>query len=370
MFNSNLIRKKCQKSINYQFVLFFYHLFFIYLAYQIRIDRGISDSHFYWAQKIKIDNCSWFDFANYGANFILFLNYPLIKLGLPFWFGFFVYGMIGFFGILKWIEFSEKVIDKIDFKGYNLLPILYFLPNLHYWTATLGKEPLVFLSIAYIFNFLVDFNNGKIQAIVAFLILLMIRPHVALLLLFSIFVVVIFQKKYSIKNRVLILIASVSIFSILSYMVFQLALIKYWDWSRIIYSNEYSILSFKKSRGYVPMLDYSIWYKLFSLNFRPLFFDAYTVWTFLASIENMIAIVFSSFAILFFVRFFNKIHFLEWTKIAFLFTLFSSLVYVQRYANFGIFMRTKIMFQPYIWIVILFIFKQSLTFKKNTSLYE
>ena len=362
MFSTNLLEKIHKKVNNYKFVLFFYHLFFIYLAYQIRITRGISDSHSYWAQKINIDNYSWFDFADYGANFILFLNYPSIKLGFPFWFGFFVYGVIGFFGILKWIEFSEKVVGKINFKGYNLLPILFFLPNLHYWTATLGKEPLVFLSLAYVFNFLVDFNFGKIQAGFAFLLLLLIRPHVALLLLFSIMVVVFFQKKYSLKSRIIFLISSLSIVSILSYMVFKLALIRYWDWNRILYSNEYSILSFRNSRAYVPMLDYSIWYKLFSLNFRPLFFDTYTIWTFLASFENVFTLSFYIFALLFCIRNLKKMHFPDWTKIVFLFALVSSLVYIQRYANLGIFMRTKIMFQPFVWVAILYSIKQALNF--------
>jgi hypothetical protein len=364
MFTTNLIEKCYQKCSNYKFVLFFYHLFFSFLAYQLRVNRGVSDSHSYWAQNININAYSWFDFADYGANFILFLNYPLLKLGLPFWFGFFIYSLVGYFGILKWIAFSERVLGTLMFKGYDLLPVLFFLPNLHYWTATLGKEPLVFLAIASIFNFLVAVKTGKIQVAIAFLLLLLIRPHVALLLLFSILVVVIFQKKYDLKKRVVLLISSLGLFSVLSYMVLQLTSIRYWDWNRIVYFNDYSILSFRNSRAYVPMLDYSIWYQLFSFNFRPLFFDAYTIWTFLASFENFLQLFFYGFAFVIFIKHFKKITLPDWAKIVILFTLVSSLIYVQRYANLGIFMRTKIMFQPFMWVCILLIIKQGLTFRK------
>lgn len=365
MLRTNTIKKSLKKCINYKSLLFLYHLFFIYLAYQLRINRGVSDSHSYWAQNINIDQYSWFYFADYGTNFILFLNYPLIKLGLPFWFGFLVYGLIGYMGILKWIEFSEKVLGEIVFKGYNILPLLFFLPNLHYWTATLGKEPLVFLAIAHVFIFLVDLKQGKIQLALAFILLLLIRPHIALMFLFSIMIVMFFQRRFSLKKMLIVLISSLGLFFILLYMVLQLTNIRYLNWNRIVYFNEYSILSFENSRAYVPMLDYSIWYKLFSFNFRPLFYDAYNFWTLLASFENILTLLCYVFAVPFLIINFKKVHFPYWFKVVFLFTLISSFIYVQRYANLGIFMRTKIMFQPFMWIFFLYIIKQSITFRKN-----
>lgn len=357
-------KKIYKKCCNYKVILFFYHLFFCYLAYHLRVERGISDSHSYWAQNININDYSWFDFADYGANFILFLNYPFIKLGMPFSFGFLIYGIIGYFGILKWIAFSEQAVGKITLKGYNLLPIFFFLPNLHYWTATLGKEPLVFLAIAIIFNFLIDLKKNRILVFLALLLLLFIRPHVALILFFSIFVVLLFQKEISSRKRILFLFFSLGLISVLSYMALQLSGIKYFNWNRILYFNEYSILSFKNSRAYVPMLDYSIWYKLFSFNFRPLFYDSYSIWMILASLENLLFLFFIIVTLVFIILNFKKIVFKDWMRIVFLFTMIASLIYVQRYANLGIFMRTKIMFQPFLWIAILYIIEQNLVDKK------
>lgn len=353
-----------EKYNNYKIVLFFYHLFFSIVAYNIRITRGISDSHFYWAQNINIQSHSWLDFADYGANFILFINYPLIKLGLPFLAGFFIYGIIGYLGILKWIEFSEKVLGEIYFKGFNVLPILFFLPNLHYWTASLGKEPIVFFAIAVIFNFIVDFKSNLFLVVLASILLLIIRPHVAFLLLFSVLITLLFQRKYTLKNKIKLLVPSISLFLILVYMVFQLALIRTWSWNYLLYSNDYSILSFRKSGSYVPMLDYNFAYKLFSFNFRPLFYDSNTIWSLFASFENCFTLIMFSSALFIAVRYFNKIYFPEWSQVVLLFTLVFSLVYIQRYANLGIFMRTKIMFQPFMMVSIIYIIKQSIAYKK------
>ncbi len=356
-----------EKFGNYKLFLFFYHFIFCCLAYSLRIQRGVSDAHFYWAQHISISAHSWFDFADYGANFILFLNYPFLRLGFPFWFGFVLYGFIGYLGILQWIAFSEKIIGGIYYKGSNFLPLIFFLPNLNYWTATLGKEPIVFLSLATLFNFVVDFKGKIVPIALAFLFLLLIRPHVAFLFLFSLLLILLFQKNYSLKRKIIFSIVSFSLFSVLFSMVFRLATVKYWDWNRIVYSNDYSVLSFRNSGSYVPMLDYSIWYKLFSFNFRPLFFDSNSIWAFFASLENSLLLFLHLLTLLIFLKYYKKIYFPVSLKIVFLFSLLLCLVYVNRYANLGIFMRTKIMFEPFLLIGLLLLIKHYFTFKKSNE---
>ncbi|QBZ97878.1 hypothetical protein [Flavobacterium sangjuense] len=345
-------------------LLFGYHLLFILIAYKLRVDRGISDAHLYWGKSIDINQHSWFDFANYGTNFILFLNYPFIKLGLPFWFGFLMYGIIGFLGIRKFMDWAFLVFGKpLQYKGFNLLYLVFFLPNLHFWTASLGKEALLFWGIASVFYAMASHNYKTFSFVVGSLLVLIIRPHVALMLLAAIALIVLFDSKYSLKKRIAFFTFALVFLSMLLYMVFQLSNIRYWNWERITYFNEYSILSFKGSGTYVPMLEYNYFYKLFSFNFRPLFFDSINVWTFFGSIENCIVLLLHGIALFFVVKFYAKITFGQWLKIVFLFTFIASLLYVQRYANLGIFMRTKMMFQPFMMIALLFIIKQGIAFK-------
>ncbi|WP_284651816.1 hypothetical protein [Flavobacterium terrisoli] len=346
-------------------LLFFYHLLFIVFSYFLAQSIG-GDSLLYWAKTFDIAQYNWFHFASYGAKSIVFLNYPLIKIGLPFWFGFLLYGIIGFFGILKWVQWAELVTkDHFNYKGFNFLYLLFFLPNLHVWTATLGKEAFIFWGIAAVIYAFTTQNFKTFSFIAGSLTVLIIRPHVALMLLSAIAIVFLFHKGFSLKKR--ITVAAVSFTGVLAllYAVFQTTNINYWDWERIKYFNEYSVLSFRHSGSYVPMLEYNYFYKWFSFQFRPLFFDAHSIFSFLASIENAFSLAIFIVALFFALRFYHKINFTPEMKLIFLFTFIAGLLYVERYANLGIFMRTKIMFQPFLTVSLLMIIHQGFRLMKD-----
>jgi hypothetical protein len=181
---------------------------------------------------------------------------------------------------------------------------------------------------------------------------------VALMLFMTIVLVYLFQKKWSLAKKVKIGLAAITILGFLFYSTLQLAKIYYFNWNRIQYYNAFSILSFKHSGSYVPMLEYGIPHKLFVFLFQPLFFDAPTLISNLASIENSIVLLLH--VVLLFVLFKRAaaIHWQDWMKVALLFTVISSLLYIQRYANLGIFMRTKIQFMPFELIAVVYIIKQ------------
>ena len=143
--------------------------------------------------------------------------------------------------------------------------------------------------------------------------------------------------------------------------------IRYWNWERINYFNEYSILSFRYSGSYVPMLEYNWFYKLFSFYFRPLFYDVNSLNGILVSFENGFILLIHLIALFFILRF-NSFVYTEWVKYVLGFTLIFGLIYVQRYANLGIFIRTKMMFQPFTIIALLFIIKQGIVFNTHKIL--
>lgn len=349
----------------FHIILFFYHLLFIcFLYYFVSVQGG--DAHLYWGKTVDLDQYSWFDFAEYGTKFILFLNYPLIKLGLPFWFGFLVYGTIGFFGILKWMQWSSLLLkDTLTYKGFNFLYLIFLLPNLHFWTASLGKEALIFYGLAAIFYAITTQKYFTFSAILGSLMVLIIRPHVALMLCAAIGLVYLFQKDRALKKRIALATVFLLVGLGLLYMVFQLSAIRYWDWERITYFNEYSILSFRHSGSYVPMLEYNYFYQWFSFHFRPLFFDAGTLAMILASFENGIILVLYITALFFGLKFYHKINISIAMKTVFLFTFIASVLYIERYANLGIFMRTKMMFQPFMTVALVLIIQQGITLMKQ-----
>lgn len=348
-------------------ILFFYHLLFIVLSYRYVVSNG-GDSYLYWAKTLDISKNNWLDFLGHDAKFILFLNYPFIKLGIPFWFGFLLYGVIGFFGILKWVQWSQLVVkDKFTYKGFDFLYLIFFLPNLHIWTATLGKEPIIFWGIAAVIYGLTTQNYRTFGFLAGSMFILIIRPHVALMLLSAIGIAFLFDKNISLKKRIRITSVVFTMVLVLLYIVFQTTKIGYWNWERVNYFNEYSILSFKHSGSYVPMLEYNYFYKWFSFFFRPLFYDAGSLLAVFASLENLFSLVILIVSLFFFIRFYAKINVTTEMKAIFLFTLVAGLLYVERYANLGIFMRTKIMFHPFMTVSLLIIIRQGLKLMKGST---
>jgi len=272
-------------------------------------------------------------------------------------------------GIIIYIKWIHLVIgEQVLINGINILPIFYFLPNLHFWTASLGKESLIFFGLASIFYAIASNKFKAFSLIGGCLLIILIRPHVAMMLLTSLIIIGILSKKYNLKKRLIFVLASFSVFLGLLYMVFQLTKIRFWNWDRILYFNNFSILSFRHSGSYVPMLDYSLPYQLFSFYFRPLFYDTHSIISLLASFENVFVLCIHILATFFLILFYKKTNFPDWLKCVFLFTIICGLLYIQRYANLGIFMRTKMMFQPFTIVGLLFIIKQGFSFLSAKSL--
>jgi hypothetical protein len=77
-----------------------------------------------------------------------------------------------------------------------------------------------------------------------------------------------------------------------------------------------------------------------------------------ASVENLFYLLVFLLALFFAIRFWSKIRYTKEMKVVFLFSFIASLLYVERYANLGIFMRTKMMFQPFLMVAFLLVIRQ------------
>ena len=350
------------QSLVFKVVLFCWHFFFVCLAWQDRVARGVSDAHYYWAENHSIADKSWFSFFHYGSDLMVWLNYPFIKLGIPFFGGFLIYGLIGYFAILKFTEWVTLVFgNKIQIGSFNVLLLFYFWPNLHYWTAVLGKEPLIFWSLAVLFLAITKQQAKNFSFWIAVLVLFAIRPHVGLFLLLAGTVAYFITSTESffskLKKGVLILPIGVLLF----YMVLQLSQIRYFDWDRILRFNRGSLQSFDDSGSYVPMESYSVFYRIISFFFRPFLWEAYDFKTLVVGVDNLVYLLLHLLAFGLLFRNFSKLKTMQkpiWFYTAVIFTLLCGLIFIFRYANMGIFMRTKIMYAPFMAVALLWLIQK------------
>jgi len=330
------------------YFLFLYHLGFIFLSFFYTLYHP-SDSNLYWFQNATSANNSWLDYLGIGTDAILFINYPFaVLLNLPLWFGFLLFGCIGFLGILQLVRLCKAWIgEEVRFFGINVLPFFFFLPNMHFWTAGITKEVLCFLAIATILLQVYQERYRSFVFWLSFLFLFLLRPHVGMMLLFAVGVVLLWVKKWRPIHKLGVGLGISALLVCGYFMFLKLSQINSLDWERLLRFNRGSILSFRDSGSYVPMLEYGYPMKLFSFYFRPLFVDAQNLFQWVLSLENLLIIALHLFVAYLFVRYWKTIKTDTLFKILLVFTLVAGLLYVQRYANLGIFTRTKVMVQPF-----------------------
>lgn len=102
--------------------------------------------------------------------------------------------------------------------------------------------------------------------------------------------------------------------------------------------------------------------------FRPIFYDASTAYSWILSTENALILLIHSIAIFLVIKFRARVKVDSLFKIIIIYTCISGILYVQRYAGLGIFVRTKIMIQPFTVIALLYVIKSIL--KKSPNLFD
>lgn len=331
----------------YNYIFFaLYHFLFLIVVYQYFLKNG-GDASFYWLQTNYSNNKNWIDFFNYGNDFILFLNYPFGKIArLPILFGFILYSLIGLFALVKFSELIELVLPSHKYKWVFIL-FLVLSPNLHFWTSILGKEPIVFLCINILLLQTLRNKLLSFSILISLFLLVMIRPHVLVILLLALFLYV-FLKQPTIKQKVIVTSFFFIIGAISIKLLLNISKIYSLDYSKTVRYNDFSLKSLEKSSSYIPMIEYSYPYKLFTFFFRPLFYDIHNWLGVFLSIENMILLLFTIASLIFIIINVKKVRQNRFANTLIFLAIFGGLIFVQRYSDLGLIARTKIMLQPFL----------------------
>jgi hypothetical protein len=336
-----------------------YHFIFTIISYNYYLKNN-GDASLYWFLKESTKTKKWIDFLHIGTDAFMFINYPLVKfLNLSIFAGFIFHSSIGLVGIFKLNQLIKLWIgDQLVLFGVNCIPLLLFMPNMHYWTSILGKEPLMFLCIASILIEILKKRYFSFKTIILLVIILVIRPHLFSLLFTSMSVIFFIYENWSKKRKVLVFIFFL-IFISLSFILFlKISKINTFDWNRIKRFNEYSLLSLEYSKSYIPMIEYCFPMKIFTFYFRPLFVDCHNVFGFFVSFENALYLFLHIISIYLFIRFYKIIKFDSLFKVIVVYSALSALVYVLRYSDLGLIIRTKSIIQPFVMVAIFWMINQ------------
>lgn len=340
----NEISPKNLKVLRY---LFFFHLLIgVYYCFFI-----YGDANTYWHVS-RTYNFSVFKkdiFNGEGTIFVNAFNYIFSHvLGMSYLANTLLFSLFGFIGMTYFYLIAIKTIPYTRIiNGYALFPLIFFLPNMHFWSVAIGKDSTLFLCIG-MFAYGVMKPMKRIPMITLSLLLAMaIRPHIVLFLFVGFGLAYILGGKVSAVQRIafsalLIGAGFVLLPRVMEYANIEEASVEAFD---DFSEKKADVLSRSHTGSAVDISSYPFPLKVATFLFRPLFFDARNLNGLIASAENLILVL------LFFkamkahpIRAFKAAPFV--IKGLTLFLILGTLAFSQSLGNVGIMIRMRNMFLP------------------------
>ena len=264
------------------------------------------------------------------------------------------FGYIGF--IHAYLFFRENIsVDVKVFGKFDLLKLLLFLPNMHFWTVSLGKGSLIFMGLM-MFAFAIKKPKKRIlPLLLGGFFVYMIRPAVMLFVLVGVLAGLLTgREKMSPMMRFVTIIAAVAFLFAARSTILGVANLQNSE-NVIADFQQFSSVQSDRLEGSagsgVAMSSYPLPLKLFTFWFRPLFIDSPGVLGIFSSAENLIyLLLFFKICNRRFIRFIRRAPYMvKMSAITFLLASFA-LTFVM--SNLGIIMRQKSMVMYFGFFVI------------------
>ncbi|MFB8828533.1 hypothetical protein ACE0DR_02290 [Azotobacter sp. CWF10] len=143
-----------------------------------------------------------FHVGTYG---VIYLTHLLIKyLGLSLLGAFLVYNIFGSLGLLAF-DASLRAVTHGKRRLYRrLATLIVFLPSVSFWTSGIGKDALSFLATGLALWAALDLQRRTPLVGITVAILLLVRPHMAGMLIMGLSLALLLHPKTSLARRVLL----------------------------------------------------------------------------------------------------------------------------------------------------------------------
>ena len=280
-------------NLNLMNKLFWYHMFFAGVYYTYAAFNP-SDSAGYF-RRPQSDYDDWLSIYQTGTKFLDFINYPIINyLHFSYEMMMVLYAWLGFWGFVYfYIFFKENLTFKHKWQGYDLLTLIFFLPNMHFWTASLGKGSIMFFGLGMAIYGLSRMNIRRTALVMGLLIVYQIRPHVFLFMAVAIIVGLFTgRQKVPFYQKFLVLAGSSLALILMFDQIMAFAgldsdnLVESFDQFASHRSGELA-----KAGSGINISNYPLVFKLFTFWYRPLFVDAPNPIGLIVSMENLLYLI-------------------------------------------------------------------------------
>ena len=349
--------------------------FLLGIAYFFTTNNGGGDAWGHWrvAKLMSYDQFVLGLSAGEGTEFMRSFNYiPANLLGMSFLSNTMFYSMLGSFGITYFFLIAARSVPyNVIIKGYVLFPLIFFLPNLHFWSSGVGKDTVLFLCIGMFVYALMDPFKRIPLIVIAVLLSMAIRPHITLFLMVGFGLAYIFGGKVSPAQRFIFSAAMIGVGLAILPSVMEFAKIEEASAEGFdkFAQGKAAVLSRAHTGSAIDISSYPFPLKVLTFWFRPALFDVRNINGLIAALENLLLlIVFVKAMRTSPIRAFKAAPFV--IKGLVIFLVVGTLAFSQSMGNMGIMIRMRNMFLPgmIIYLMWIFSYEQQLLRNRRTTL--
>lgn len=335
--------------------------FLLGIAYFLTTNNGGGDAWGYW---VVAKNMNYLQFmaditGGEGTAFMRAFNFiPANLMGMSFLSNTMFYSMLGSFGITYFFLIAARLVPyNIMIRGYVLFPLIFFLPNLHFWSAGVGKDTLLFLCIGmFTYGLMKPFQRIPLL-VISILLSMAIRPHITLFLMLGFGLAYVFGGKVSPFQRFLFSAVMIGIGIAILPSVMEFAKIEEASAEGFdkFATGKAEVLSRASTGSAIDISSYPFPLKVLTFWFRPFFFDVRNINGLIASLENLVlVIVFIKAMRTNPIGAFKAAPFV--IKGLVIFLIVGTLAFSQSLGNVGIMIRMRNMFLPGLIIYMMWVF--------------
>lgn len=196
------------------------------------------------------------------------------------------FGYIGF--LYFYIFFKEQIRFKHKWMNFDLVTIIFFLPNLHFWSSSFGKGSIIFMGIGLFFFGIGKIHTRWVAILIGSLVIYHVRPHIMMVILVSSAIGFMFTNKGISTSLRMLFLAGVAIAFFFIYRdVLSMVGIDEEEFLTQGLDLTHRATELTKTTSGVDITSYSLPLQVFTFLYRPLFFDAPGMLGLIVSFENV-----------------------------------------------------------------------------------
>lgn len=262
-------------------VLYFWHLIFcvLYMFFVIN-SGGDSIGYFVEAQDGFVE-------FNFGTSAVTYLTYILVNaLGASLLGVFMFFNIFGFVGLLAFDASLRCATINASRYIKLIATLIVFLPSISFWSSAIGKDSISFMAVGLALWASLNLNKRLGLMTFAFVAMLLVRPHMAGIMLIALAVTALLENSKSLPKKVFMSVLSSSAALVMVPFALTYAGVVD-DESLSSYIANRQSYNLEGGSG-VDISNMSLPEQLFTYMFRPLIFEINSIFSAAAALENLI----------------------------------------------------------------------------------